>query len=100
MEEERTQKLEELRAAIQKGKDDIEAGRYTTMSTLEEMNDLFDEIIEKSNEKLKNDRTRKKSLADFLLNSPLKNTDIDLSRLNAVDSRKVLEFEKEYDEPL
>ena len=37
-------KLEELRAAIQIGLDDLEAGRYTEISTEEELEAFFDAL--------------------------------------------------------
>lgn len=38
---------------------------------------------------------KRESLVEFLLNSPLRNSDIDLSRSKAGAGREILEFEKE-----
>ncbi len=40
--------------------------------------------------------SKKQSQSDFLLNSPLKDSGIDLSRSEAIDSREMINFEKEY----
>lgn len=53
-------KLLELRKAIQKGKDDMEAGRYTTVSTPEEMDALRDDIIERGKARLGESKKQKK----------------------------------------
>lgn len=42
-EEERAQ-LERLRAEVKKGMDDLEAGRYVEVNSLEELDDFLDEI--------------------------------------------------------
>lgn len=52
-EEERLQ-LERLRAEVQRGMDDLEAGRYVEVNSPEELQALFDRIKEEANRRLKN----------------------------------------------
>lgn len=40
--------------------------------------------------------SKDKSQTDFLLNNLLKDSDIDLSSSKAIDSREIIDFEKEY----
>jgi antitoxin ParD1/3/4 len=45
-------RLAELRREIQKGKDDIEAGRYITLKTKEDFDNLAEDIIRRGGERL------------------------------------------------
>ena len=51
-EEEQRLKLERLRAEVQKGLDDVEAGRYITFNNREEMSDFFKDIRKQARERL------------------------------------------------
>ncbi len=52
-EEERELRLQRLREEIQKGIDDLDAGRYTSVTTEEEHRALFKELREKSIQRAK-----------------------------------------------